>query len=91
MSLYLASTNQKQSLKEMGYVMNIPQYTGPIRCDLHPRFSNNHSKVVCDIPSKIGRRILIIEGNYAIVFLQFKVHLYEVDLKKFSDHLKAII
>tara|TARA_B100001142_G_scaffold285863_1_gene300466 strand:+ start:1520 stop:2671 length:1152 start_codon:yes stop_codon:yes gene_type:complete len=65
MRLYLASVNPNHRFKEIGYVMNIAQYKGPLRCDLHPRFSNKHSTVICDIPGRNGRRILIIEGSYA--------------------------
>jgi len=63
MKLYLGSTDSNTTYKTIGFVMNPSKYTGALRCDLHPRVCRDNSKVFCDIPSKNGRRILIVEGE----------------------------
>jgi hypothetical protein len=65
MKLNIGSINNTQKHRTIGYIKNPPEYNGPIRCDLHPRVSKDNTKVICDMPTKLGRRILVIEGNYA--------------------------
>ena len=62
MSLYLGSPNNGNKLDRIAYVLNSPKYKGPLRCDLHPRVSEKHDLIACDIPYKKGRKILIIKG-----------------------------
>jgi|SaaInlStandDraft_4_1057021.scaffolds.fasta_scaffold17832_2 hypothetical protein len=62
MSLYLGSPDNGNKLDRIAYVVNNPKYRGPLRCDLHPRVSNKHKLIACDIPHKNGRKILIIKG-----------------------------
>ena len=62
MSLYLGSPNNGNKLDRIAYVLNSSKYRGPLRCDLHPRVSEKHDLIVCDIPYKKGRKILIIKG-----------------------------
>lgn len=62
MSLYLGSLNCDNKLDTIASIVNSPKYTGPLRCDLHPRVSEKHGLVVCDIPHKKGRKILIVKG-----------------------------
>ncbi|MDC1328952.1 hypothetical protein N8291_06520 [Pseudomonadales bacterium] len=62
MSLYLGSPNSSDTLDRIASVLNPPKYQGPLRCDLHPRVSQKHSSIVCDIPYKNGRKILVIKG-----------------------------
>lgn len=62
--LYKGSLDSMKSYESIGYVMSPKEYTGALRCDLHPRVSACNTKVICDIPTKKGRKILLIEGNY---------------------------
>ena len=62
MSLYVGSSNPSNTLRHLGVIMNDPKYNGPLRCDLHPRFSNKTNWVICDAPYTEGRRVLIMEG-----------------------------
>jgi len=62
MSLYLGSPNNANKLNRIAYVVNSPKYLGPLRCDLHPRVSEKHKLIICDIPHKIGRKILVLKG-----------------------------
>lgn len=64
MKLYLGSSQSRDKYSTIGFVVNPPEYTGPLRCDLHPRVCKGNSKVICDIPTFEGRRILLIEGTY---------------------------
>jgi len=62
MSLYLGSISNDDKLDRIAYIVNNPKYEGPLRCDLHPRASEKHNLIVCDIPYKNCRKILIIKG-----------------------------
>ncbi len=61
MSLYLGSINPGKKLEKIASIINDPQYKGPIRCDLHPRVSLKHNLIVCDLPLKSGRKILVVK------------------------------
>ena len=62
MSLYLGSPTPGDKLKSLAKVHSSPQNVGPIRCDLHPRVSLEHGLVICDVPYKNRRKILVIKG-----------------------------
>jgi len=62
MSLYWGSTIPGAPLTKLIAMRNPPRYSGPLRCDLHPRVSIKHELVICDVPSDNGRKILVIEG-----------------------------
>jgi hypothetical protein len=62
MSLYLGSPNNANKLNRIAYVINSPKYVGSLRCDLHPRVSEKHKLIICDIPHKNGRKILVLKG-----------------------------
>jgi hypothetical protein len=64
MSLYLGTTSDNSRLQKIGTIMSPTSYKGALRCDLHPRVSNNDTLIVCDVPFKDGRRIMIIEGVF---------------------------
>ena len=61
MSLYIGSINPDKKLEKIASVINNPQYKGAIRCDLHPRVSLKHNLIVCDLPMKSGRKILVVK------------------------------
>ena len=63
MKLYLGSKKLRGKYSKIGFVVNPFDYTGPLRCDLHPRVCKDNTKVICDIPTFEGRRILLIEGG----------------------------
>ena len=62
MSLYLGSLNQSEKIERIASIINDPQYKGANRCDLHPRVSLKNNLIVCDLPEKNTRKILIIEN-----------------------------
>lgn len=64
MHLYKGSIDSNRNYESIGYVLNPKIYNGPLRCDLHPRVSKNNKRVVCDIPHRQGRKILVIDGDY---------------------------
>ena len=64
MGLYLGSISSEEKYKSIGFVMSPAKFSGALRCDLHPRISENSSKIICDIPTIKGRRIIVIEENY---------------------------
>ena len=61
MHLYLGSLDQNNQLKKIASIVNHPDYKGPKRCDLHPRVSKKHNFIVCDLPHKNGRKILLLK------------------------------
>ena len=63
-NLYVGSINSNKPYQSIGFIMNPKEYTGPLRCDLHPRVSKCNSRVICDMPTQKGRKIIMIEGNY---------------------------
>ena len=64
MKLYLGSSQSGDKYKTLGFIINPPEYTGSLRCDLHPRICSGNSRVICDMPTLEGRRILLMEGIY---------------------------
>jgi hypothetical protein len=57
--LYRVSTKQRYPL---GHFLSPPKYTGPLRCDTHPRFSPDGRKVVIDsVHEGNGRQMYLIE------------------------------
>lgn len=66
MSLYIGCDDNSRPLEKIAKITSPPQYTGPLRCDLHPRLSENHDFIVCDVPIKDKRRILIIKGALGV-------------------------
>ena len=62
MSLYIGSTDSKKPLKKIAIIINQSGYIGALRCDLHPRVSSNNKFIICDIPEKDERKIMLIEG-----------------------------
>jgi hypothetical protein len=61
MSLYLGSPNMNEKLEKIAKIYSPPKYTGPLRCDLHPRVSIEHNFIVCDFPGKKSRKVLILD------------------------------
>ena len=64
MGLFLGSISSEKKYKSIGFVMSPGNFSGALRCDLHPRVSKDSSKIICDIPTIKGRRIVVIEGSY---------------------------
>ncbi len=64
MSLYLGSIQGKSDLNKIGTVMNPVAFKGALRCDLHPRVSRDNTLVICDVPFKDGRKVMVIEGAF---------------------------
>lgn len=62
MPLYLGSLNPKKKLKKIASIINHPSYIGANRCDLHPRYSQKHNLLLCDIPHNSARKILVIRN-----------------------------
>ena len=62
MSLYFGSFNPKKKLEKIASIINHPKYVGANRCDLHPRYSQKHNLLLCDIPHSIARKILVIKN-----------------------------
>jgi hypothetical protein len=62
MRLYLGDYESNQPMKLLGTIMNEAAFRGALRCDLHPRYSQNNKMVVCDFPSKGVRRVLVLQG-----------------------------
>jgi len=60
MPLYIGDIDSDQRVKTIIKIMNPVSYIGALRCDLHPRVSNSDSCVICDIPTKSGRRLLSV-------------------------------
>ena len=58
MSIFLGSADRKTKYNQIGRVINLPDYNGPLRCDLHPRTSKD--SIICDMPTRDGRKILLI-------------------------------
>lgn len=56
--LYHVSSGKKVSL---GSFRSPPEYTGEWRCDTHPRFSRDGTKVVIDSPHDGGRQMYLID------------------------------
>lgn len=63
MKLYLGCSQPGKKYSTIGWVLNPSEYNGPLRCDLHPRVTKNDSQIVCDIPTREGRRILMLRRN----------------------------
>jgi len=64
MSLYTGSTQTNVKLNKLATIMSSKNYTGPLRCDLHPRVSRKNKDIICDMPFKDGRRVLVVEGAF---------------------------
>jgi hypothetical protein len=64
MSLYIASANMNKKLKKIAKIYSPTKYTGPLRCDLHPRVSVEHNFIICDFPGKNSRKILILDQAF---------------------------
>ena len=64
MPLYIASINGSETPIRIATFLSPTSYKGPTRCDLHPRVSSQSNRVVCDIPSPHGRKILILESLF---------------------------
>lgn len=62
MPLYICSTDSSSVPKKIAMVTSPVSYSGALRCDLHPRVSAGGEFIICDVPAKSGRKILIIEG-----------------------------
>jgi hypothetical protein len=63
MPLYIGSIESGKKLETILRIMNPISYRGALRCDLHPRVSCSDSYVICDMPTKLGRRLLSISIN----------------------------
>jgi hypothetical protein len=61
MRLFRCSIDPEAVCEELLVVSNNPKFTGPLRCDLHPRFSAPHQRIVCDMPSYETRKILVVD------------------------------
>lgn len=59
--LFRCSLKSDDAPSKLLTVAHNPQYTGPLRCDLHPRFSAMHKKLVCDTSSYGMRKILLLD------------------------------
>lgn len=59
--LFYCSLKDDSCPTELLSVSNNPSFTGALRCDLHPRYSVPHNKIVCDLPSYTTRKILVID------------------------------
>jgi hypothetical protein len=64
MPLYLGSIDSCSELKNVAMVTAPVSYSGALRCDLHPRVSTSEELVICDMPAKSGRKILMINGVF---------------------------
>ena len=64
MSIYHGNIRNHCSPTKIGMIRNYPRYTNELRCDLHPRVTSCHNYIVCDVPTKSGRKILIINNNF---------------------------
>lgn len=62
MSLYFGSLKPEKKLEKIASIINHPNYVGANRCDLHPRYSPKHNLLLCDIPYKSSRKILVIKN-----------------------------
>ena len=62
MRLFRCSLDLEVKYEELLVVTNNPKFTGPLRCDLHPRFSVPHQRIVCDMPSYDTRKILVVDS-----------------------------
>ena len=62
MSLYFGSLKPEKKLEKIASIINHPNYVGANRCDLHPRYSQKHNLLLCDIPHSIARKILVIKN-----------------------------
>ncbi|MEK7404576.1 MAG: hypothetical protein AAB225_05665 [Acidobacteriota bacterium] len=60
-SLYLYNVEARKRV-ELGRFHSPPRYTGPLRCDLHPRTSRDGRKIVFDSPhAGNGRQMYLID------------------------------
>ena len=63
MSLYHGNLHNRCSPSKFGMIRNYPRYINELRCDLHPRVTGCNNYIVCDVPMKSGRKILVINNN----------------------------
>ena len=59
--LFYCSLKVDSCPTELLSVSSNPSFSGALRCDLHPRFSVPHNKIICDLPSYTTRKILVID------------------------------
>jgi len=62
MPLYLGSIDGKKMPKKLASITSPISFAGPLRCDLHPRFSSQGKRIICDVPTNKGRQIMILEN-----------------------------
>jgi len=51
----------KDKFEVLAKISSPKRYTGEFRCDLHPRVSEDKTKVILDIPSYEGRKLMVLE------------------------------
>ncbi len=52
---------EKNSLHKIAKIYSPTEYTGEVRCDLHPRVSRNNRYICIDAPTKNGRGMMIFD------------------------------
>ena len=54
---------QNEVKKKIAYFYSPTKFTGEFRCDLHPRFSHDGSKICIDSPHTGKRQMIILTPN----------------------------